>query len=206
MHRSLLPQPPKDPGPAWEVATLFPDQGRWSEGDYLDLNRRTNRLVELTDGHVEVLEMPTKSHQRMILFLYHALVAFTTTRHLGEVLVAPYPVRIGPGRFREPDVLFMRAECAERLGEDFAEGADLVIEVVSENRRLDLETKRADYAAAGIPEYWIVDPREQAITVLKLAGETYTEHGVFTSGQKATSALLPGFEIDVEAVWKAARR
>ncbi len=32
-------------GPAWEIATIFPNQGQWTEGDYLRLN--TNRLVDL---------------------------------------------------------------------------------------------------------------------------------------------------------------
>ncbi len=45
-------------------------------------------------------------------------------------------------------------------------GADLVVEVVSKNDpKRDLETKLREYAAAGIPEYWIVDPMEHSIEV-----------------------------------------
>src|SRR2546428_9829914 len=62
--------------PAWEVALLFPDQGEWSEDDYLWLTDHTRCLVEFTDGHVEVLPMPTDAHQRIVLFLYRALYAF----------------------------------------------------------------------------------------------------------------------------------
>lgn len=207
MHRTIHPDLPDEPGPAWEVATLFPDRGRWAESDYLFLTSSTNRLVELTEGNVEVLPMPTMSHQLIVAFFYQALLVMTSREGLGTVLFAPLRVRLPGGTYREPDVVFMLAEHADRMGEACWDGADLAVEVVSDdNREHDLVTKRADYAAAGIPEYWIVDPREQAITVLKLAGEAYTEHGVFTSGQKATSALLPGFEIDVEAVWKAARK
>ena len=54
-------------GPAWEIATLFPDQGQWDEWDYLALD--TNRLVEFADGYVEVLPMPTELHQDLVLFL-----------------------------------------------------------------------------------------------------------------------------------------
>jgi Uma2 family endonuclease len=46
-------------------------------------------------------------------------------------------------------------------------------------------------------EYWIVDPLEQRITILRLAGPTYEVHGQFAAGAKAASALLPGFEVDV---------
>ena len=74
------------------------------------------------------------------------------------------------------------------------------LEVVSPgNRPHDFETKRREYAEAGIPEYWMVDPEENGITVLVLdPGETlYREHGRFSSGSRATSVLLPGFSVDV---------
>ncbi len=191
--------------PAWEIAHLFPEQGRWGEGDYLELSRRTNRLVELFDGCVEVLEMPTKTHQRIVLFLYNALLGFSRSKGAGEVLVAPYPVRLGPGRLREPDIVFMLAEHADRMGEEFAQGADLVMEVVSEDRRRDLQIKAAEYAGAGIPEYWIVDPRDLSITVFTLAADRYATHGDFHPGQNAASALLPGFQVDVTAVFEAGK-
>ena len=143
--------------PAWDVARLFPDQGTWSEEEYLALN--TNHLVEFSHGYVEVLLLPTTSHQLIVLALYQVLKAFASPQDLGTVLVAPLRVQLWPGKFREPDVVFMRAENAARIGEPFWEGADLVMEVVSgDDRRRDLETKRLEYARAGIPEYWIVDP------------------------------------------------
>ncbi len=63
----------------------------------------------------------------------------------------------------------------------------------------DIETKRVEYAQAGIPEYWIVDPEEETITVLVLKPrrKTYVEHGRFGKGTRATSKLLPGFSVDV---------
>ena len=186
--------------PAWEVAYLFPPQGAWSEEEYLSLP--TNRLVEFASGAIEVLPMPTESHQRMVLALYRRLAAFVEPRSLGTVLVAPLPVRLWSGRFREPDVVFMLAEHAGRRKERFWEGADLVMEVVSpENRRHDLETKREEYARAGIPEYWIVDPQEGRITVLSLEGEEYRVHGEFSRGEEATSRLLVGFAVSVDEVF-----
>ena len=81
----------------------------------------------------------------------------------------------------------MRSEHADRIGKDFWERPDLVIEIVSENnRRHDLVTKRDEYARAGIPEYWIVDPEEETITVLVLKPrrKTYVEHGTFAKGMR----------------------
>jgi Uma2 family endonuclease len=186
--------------PAWEVAYLFPTQGNWSEEDYLALNG--NQLVEFARGFLEVLPMPTTSHQRILLSLYGLLLAFTSARDLGTVLVAPLRVRLGRGKFREPDVVFMLKEHADRIGEEFWKGADLVMEVVSggdEDRRRDLVTKRREYARAGIPEYWIVDP-PGGITVLRLSGKRYVVHGEFPKGAVASSRLLEGFAVDVSAV------
>ncbi|HJT76435.1 MAG TPA: Uma2 family endonuclease [Gemmataceae bacterium] len=186
------------PEPTWEVAYLFPPQGGWSEEEYLAL--RGNRLVEFSDGSLEVLPLPTTSHQLLVAYLYGLLLAFVGSRNLGTVLFAPLRVRLWAGKFREPDVVFMAKEHAGRIGEEFWDGADLVMEVVSddeEDRRRDLQTKRREYARAGIPEYWIIDPREGQITVLRLAGKRYAVHGQFSRGTAATSRLLAGFTVDV---------
>ena len=69
------------------------------------------------------------------------------------------------------------------MGNEYWEGADLVVEVVSDDdRRRDLETKRFEYADTGIPEYWIVDPQLGEVSVLKLAGNRYETDGVYCGG------------------------
>lgn len=204
---SNAPSRPVEPGPAWEIARLFPDQGTWSVEEYLALGG--NRLVEFSDGVVEVLSMPTTSHQLIVLFLYDAIRAFIAAGRLGTVVVAPLRVRLWEGKFREPDVVFLRAEHADRIGEAFWDGADLVMEVVSDgddDRRRDTQTKRREYAAAGIPEYWVVDPGLRRVTVLVLEGRAYAVRGEFGPGQRADSALLGGFGVDVDAVLAAGRR
>ena len=192
--------------PTWEIAHLFPRQGTWSEEEYLALP--TNRLVEFSDGHIEVLPMPTQSHQLIVAFLYRKLLMFLE-RHLpgAVVLFAPLPVLLWPGKYREPDLAVMLAEHADRRHEKYWEPPDLVIEVVSpENRQHDLEVKRQEYARAGIPEYWIVDPQTQRITVLTLKEDKYTVYGQFGPGTVARSHVLPGFEVAVDEVWAAARQ
>jgi len=196
-------QPTPVPEPSWEVAKLFPYQGNWSESEYLSLAMRTNRLVELSNGSIGVIELPTESHQDIMLFLYNALSAFVKRDGLGKVSVAGLPVKLWPKQFREPDVLFMLAEHHERRHEQFWEGADLAMEVVSEDRTHDLETKRSEYAQAAIPEYWIVDPKLQEITVLKQVGAMYEVAAICHRGEQAASVLLPGFGVDVSAVFDA---
>lgn len=189
---------PDEGEPAWEIAYLFPAQGAWCEDEYLALN--TNHLVELSQGRIEVLPMPTTSHQLLTAYLYRLLLAFASAGDLGTVLFVGIRVRLWPGTIREPDLVFMLQEHADRMSEDAWEGADLVMEVVSggaEDRRRDLKDKRKEYAEAGIPEYWIVDPREERITVLRLDGKKYAVHGEYLKGATAASHLLPGFEVDV---------
>ena len=190
------------PEPAWDVATLFPAQGHWTEKEYLELPG--NHFVELSDGAVEVLAMPTEAHQSIVAFLHSLLLAFVSPRGSGKALLAPFPIRLWPGKIREPDVMFMLSAHAGRRGKQSWAGADLVMEVVSEDRSRDLDVKREEYARAGIAEYWIVDPENQRITVLKLNDSRYVVHGEFSSGALAESHLLSGFKVDVAAVFAAA--
>jgi Uma2 family endonuclease len=199
-----VPVPDDHAEPAWEVALLFPAQGEWSEDDYLWLTDHTRCLVEFTDGHVEVLPMPTDAHQRIVLFLYRALYAFLAVRGAGIILVAPLRLRVRTGRYREPDLLLLLSAADPRRSNRYWTGADLVLEVVSpDDPQRDLVRKRREYARAGIPEYWIVNPATEQILVLRLAETTYVEHGVFTRGMQATSALLEDFTVAVAAVLDA---
>lgn len=189
--------------PTWEIAHLFPRQGEWSESDYLALD--TNHLVELSDGFLEVLPAPTLMHQLIVGFLHGLLKSFVKEHALGLVLFAPLPVRLWKGKFREPDIVYLRPERV-RDRPLYPEGADLALEVVSEgkqNRERDLEKKRDEYAAAGISEYWIVDPEKREITVLALEDRNYREHGCFGAGKVASSVILAGFEVKVDEVFAA---
>lgn len=185
--------------PTWEIALIYPMQGDWSVAEYLDLP--TNRPVEYDNGRLAFLPMPTTLHQIILAFLFKALDAFAGTK-FGLVLPAGVPVQLWRGKFRYPDVVFMRNEHRERVGKKYWKGADLVMEVVSDDaksRRRDLIDKRREYARAGIPEYWIVDPKKRQITVLWLEGKKYAVHGTFKAGKTARSHLLPGFTVEVDA-------
>ena len=192
--------------PTWDVARLFPAQGCWTEQDYLELN--PNRWVEFSHGFVEFLATPTLTHQLAALYLYRVLESYVSTNRLGTALAGPYRVRLWEGKYREPDVLFVEAKHASRLGEHYCKGADLVMEIVSDgedSHRLDRETKREEYAKARIPEYWIVDPEQGRITVLALDGRSYKVLGEFSRGQIAISKLLPEFSVDVTRAMAAKR-
>jgi Uma2 family endonuclease len=178
------------------VADLFPAQGEWSEEEYLALD--TNRIVELSDGKLEIQEMPTHFHQLIVVRLITLLYPFVLARKLGYVLVAPLRVRLWPGKFREPDLVFMAADHAQRIHDEYWEVPDLVAEVISEsNPNLDRVRKKEEYARAGIPEYWLVDPYEKRVEVYRLEGETYQVHAELEVGDELTSPQLPGFALSL---------
>ena len=97
----------------------------------------------------------------------------------------------------------MKAGNRARRHRRYWDGADLVMEIVSEgveDAKRDWEEKPLEYAKAGISECWIVDPQKKVIRVLKLVGKSYKVHGDFRPGSRATSALLPGFSVPVDGV------
>ena len=191
--------------PAWDVATLFPNQGHWTEEDFFLLPG--NRIVELVDGQLEVLPLASVEHQMIVSELNDHFKTFVKQNKLGLVLFAPLPVRLWPGRIREPDIVYLSKDRQDEIESSRWNAADLAVEVVSENDPdRDWETKRAEYAQAGISEYWIVDPRDRTVTVLTLPeGEReYEEVGRYAEGESAASLLLDGFSVAVTDVFNPA--
>ena len=129
---------------------ILPPQGEWSEEAYLVLTDHRNRLVEFTDGFLEVLPMPTDKHQSVLQFLFLAFFHVVQPRG-GKVHFAPLRLRVRPGKFREPDLLLLLSAADSRRQNRFWLGADLALEVVSEEKpERDLVDKRGDYAEAHV--------------------------------------------------------
>ncbi|MYC93702.1 MAG: Uma2 family endonuclease [Caldilineaceae bacterium SB0661_bin_32] len=189
--------------PVWRIATLFPYQGAWSEQEYLALE--TNRRVEFDDGFVEVHDAPTDQHQAIILYLSIALNEFALQTG-GVVRTAGLRLRLWDRKYREPDIVLLRNRDSSLRQENFWDGADLAIEVVSqslEDRERDLVTKRAEYERVGIQEYWIVDSEQETVTVLSLSGDVYSEGDLFGRGDIVKSPLLPELALPVAEILDA---
>jgi Uma2 family endonuclease len=185
------------------LADIVPPQGEWSEQLYLALTDHGNRLIEFSDGFLEVLPWPTDKHQCILGLLYLAFSQFIKPRG-GQVLFAPVRLRIRPAKFREPDIMLLLSATDERRQDLYWLGADLALEVVSEDKpERDLIEKRSDYAEARVPEYWIVNPQSDVITVLQLQGDRYEEAGTYRRGQNAVSVLMPEFSVAVDDMFNA---
>ena len=144
--------------------------------------------------------MPTEVHQALIEYLFDALRFFVQLHSLGQARFAGVRVRLREGKIRQPDVLFLHKDHYHLRHNRVWDGADLVMEIVSDDpkdRKRDYEEKLADYAAANIAEYWIVDPETRTVIVHQLDAAQYKVHGQYKAGEQAASALLPGFTIEV---------
>jgi Uma2 family endonuclease len=184
-----------------EIAQLWPPQREWTEADYFALPD-TNRFVELSEGELIMPPHPTETHQRVLDALYAAMRAFVHGHDLGVIRFAPLPVRLWPGKIREPDILFVSQAHADRIGEQVYGPPDLVVEVISAGtRRADRGDKFVEYARAGVSEYWLVDPEVQTIEVFVLEKGAYTLLGKFSPGERARSQVLTGFEVAVDEVF-----
>ncbi len=200
---ALAKRAPGNPALTEEVAELFPAQGEWSEEEYFALPD-TNRVIELSDGRVEMVEMPTDPQQLAVVRLIYFIMAYLADHPLGQLRTAPLPVRLWPGKIREPDLVFMAAEHEDRMAEEYWGVPDLAVEIHSPGtRRLDRVTKMGEYAQAGIREYWMVDPASRTIEVYRLQRDDYQPAGKFGPDDTLTSVVLPDFQLKVGEVFEA---
>jgi Uma2 family endonuclease len=162
---------------------------------------------EWVDGEVIVFMPPTERHQAILTFLAALISTFADLFNLGVVRVAPFEVRARPdGPAREPDLLFVAREHLDRLTPQRLAGpADLVVEVVSHSSvGRDRGDKFYEYQEAGVPEYWILDPRpgkERADFYHLMASGKYQAVLPDANG-RYHSRVLPGFWLDPEWLWR----
>ncbi|MBW3606245.1 MAG: Uma2 family endonuclease [Actinobacteria bacterium] len=156
-------------------------------------------IRHLIDGELFVVPPPTIRHQRVVTEIAWRLRSYEE-EHGGTALTAPTGVRLSDRDMPEPDVLFVKGEHRDRLGERYVEGPpDLVVEVSSPStRRLDLVRKRRQYERFGIPEYWFVDLDADRVEVYVLEGASYTGPVVAERGHTVRSTVLTGFFAGVD--------
>ena len=160
-------------------------------------------LWELCDG--ELYEIPLRSidHQCLVGSLSCRIEDYliTTSPRMGIALIG-VGVALSEFRMFIPDLTYVRAERNHLLQPDLIYGApDLLIEVLCSDRQRDLVMKRGWYAAAGVPEYWIMDPVNDTITMLELSGSDYVERAVLTRGDTLTTPAIPGFALALEQLF-----
>jgi Uma2 family endonuclease len=162
--------------------------------------------AEWVNGEV-IIHMPPKPlHQQLLEFLSFLLGGFVRVFELGSVLYSPIEMRLQTqGSSREPDLLFISRAHLDRLTEDRLDGpADLVVEIISDDSvTRDRVDKFDEYEAAGIPEYWIIDPRP---TRRRANFYQLDERGQYQAVPVGADGLyrskvLPGFWLRADWLW-----
>jgi len=175
--------------------------------EYLNYNDGTDKRYELEDGIL--LEMPpaSDSHEAIISFvLIHLYQEIRRVNLNWEVRPSGTGVRTTRKKTRLPDLIVMTPEQRQSIkGKSAVLEVPplLVVEVVStESVKRDYKKKPLEYAAFKIPEFWLVDPIENKVTVLTLVDNQY-EARVFTGSHLVVSPTFPGLALTVEQILAA---
>lgn len=165
---------------------VMPRDHPWTVEDLDDLPD-DGLQYELADGILLVTPSPRPRHQRASMRLTALLLAACPPEL--EVFAAPFDFRPTNTTSLQPDLLVVRRE--DVLEEGLSGTPLLVVEILSPSTRAkDLVLKRALYAEAGVPSYWVVDPSAPSVTLLSLLGDAYDETGS-AAGACRVDAPLP---------------
>ncbi|MBX3001846.1 MAG: Uma2 family endonuclease [Caldilineaceae bacterium] len=153
------------------VQAAYPPQGEWTYEDYVHLPD-DGWKYEVIEGVLYMAPSPNTKHQLIVGNLFFAIKLHLKQAKIGQVFSAPLDV-ILPGNLGtpvQPDLLFIRQDRLEIVKEQHIEGApDLVVEVLSPSNWVDDRREKFKiYAAAKIPEFWIVDPIQRTVEVFVL--------------------------------------
>jgi Uma2 family endonuclease len=176
--------------------------------EYLEIGEVEPGYTELVEGRLLLSPSPKRRHSRACSKLWLRLDEQVPPEF--EV-VEDIDVDLGldagdePGTVRRPDLVVARRAAAGRVDEEGevyrASNVVLAVEVVSPgSRRADHQVKRAEYADAGIPHYWIVDLDEPiSLIACHLAGEFgYVDGGTVTGVLRAAEPFP--VEVDLDAL------
>ena len=144
-------------------------------------------------------------HQDVLRFVERLISEFVDAHRLGFVYFAPVLMRL-PTRpsGREPDLLFVANHHADRLRDTYVDGpADLVVEIVSpDSDERDRVDKFGEYQAAGIPEYWLLDPLRRDAIFYQLGADGRYYPAPLDADGYLHSAVLAGFRLRVAWLWQ----
>jgi Uma2 family endonuclease len=178
----------------------------YSFEEYLTYDDGTDNHYELVDGRLEIVNPPTIKHFLLSKFIEHLLEAEINRLGLDWLCFKETGVRTGKNKSRLTDICVVTSLQAQELlnkSAVFETPPLLVVEVVSpESISRDYRRKRSEYAALEVPEYWIVDPLKNQISVLLLVEGLY-EETVFAGSQQIVSQTFPELSITVEQVLAA---
>ena len=160
--------------------------------------------LELIAGVLYMSPPPEYTHDHVVKRLIRLLTAhLIETNDNGDLLVPRAAIWTGARTYLEPDLFYVSAELAARLGPARRTTADLVIEVISPGSAIyDRNTKADTYGALGIRELWLVDETAEAVEVRRLTESGFDEGQFSEKGERVRSDVFPGLQLPVESIFQ----
>jgi Uma2 family endonuclease len=161
--------------------------------------------AEWVDGAIIMMSPASDQHQDLSDFLMTVIRFYNETHQFGWIRSAPFLMRtdVKPSG-REPDILFVTKERMQLVQPTFLDGpADLIVEIVSpESIGRDRGEKFVEYEAAGVKEYWLIDPLRQQAEFYQLDDQGIYRAAILDADGKYHSMMLPGFWLRVTWLWQ----
>jgi Uma2 family endonuclease len=173
--------------------------------EFMEAEVEEGYRYELARGVLEVSEVPDDPHG-VLVWIILQLIARYAQEHPGVIYRAGGGAEFRlwlPGMVsgRNPDIAVALCDTPrDRRGRRPPAMAFEVVSEGSEARQRDYATKRAEYLAYGLREYWVVDPRTKTVIVLTRDGDVWVEQS-YSDDQQAASLVLPGFMLRVSDLW-----
>jgi len=160
-------------------------------------------LAEWQDGEIVLSTPANHQHQAIAGFLYQILDAFVQVHRLGATILPPFQMKL-VNSGREPDLIYVARQNLGRLKETYLDGpADLVVEIISpESEGRDRGDKFYEYEKAGIPEYWLIDPRRERAEFYQLDARGQYDLIAPSAEGVYHSHILPDFWLQVSWLWQ----
>ncbi len=116
-------------------------------------------LCQLINDAIIMSPAPITPHADVQNEIFNALYVFVKRQKAGKVYCAPVDVYLNAKNVYQPDIFFIAKERIDIIEERGIYGSpDLIIEILSADRKSDLVIKKAVYEVLGVKEYWVVDP------------------------------------------------
>ena len=164
---------------------------------------------EFVDGHLTEEEVPDPIHELAVSWLIALFRAWLATGS-GFVFASDVKFVVSATRGRKPDVsvYFPKRPAPPRRG-PLHTPPDLIVEVVSPSpadERRDRVTKMEEYAAFGVPFYWLLDPALGSLEIFELQGGRCVRVLAAVEGTIDHVPGCDGLVIRLDDLWAELRR